>query len=159
LICHEIVVDLIVLLFKLWIYPWTHWKTNSTQICIYLESFKKGQRHWDNKSFHRVFVNYFIYARKLYRIFSCSSLTEGIIVVCHYQNGLVIPEFKLYHLSITWLRSSYWSSCHSRGPPGDLYVYLDVLEIPGIQRDDINLRSTISISYLEAILGSVVQVD
>ncbi|WJX74933.1 hypothetical protein P8452_58526 [Trifolium repens] len=44
------------------------------------------------------------------------------------------------------------------GPPGDLYVYLDVLEIPGIQRDDINLRSTISISYLEAILGSVVQV-
>ncbi|GAU27811.1 hypothetical protein TSUD_113910 [Trifolium subterraneum] len=44
------------------------------------------------------------------------------------------------------------------GPPGDLYVYLEVLEIPGIQRDDINLRSTISISYLEAILGSVVQV-
>nr|CAA96305.1 DnaJ homologue [Pisum sativum] len=44
------------------------------------------------------------------------------------------------------------------GPPGDLYVYLDVLEIPGIQRDDINLRSTISITYLDAILGSVVKV-
>lgn len=44
------------------------------------------------------------------------------------------------------------------GPPGDLYVYLNVLEIPGIQRDDVNLRSTISISYLEAILGSVVKV-
>ncbi|MED6143583.1 hypothetical protein PIB30_117055 [Stylosanthes scabra] len=44
------------------------------------------------------------------------------------------------------------------GPPGDLYVYLDVEEIPGIQRDDINLRSTISISYLDAILGSVVKV-
>ena len=31
-------------------------------------------------------------------------------------------------------------------------------EIPGIQRDDINLRSTISVSYLDAILGSVVKV-
>ncbi|XP_020228294.1 uncharacterized protein LOC109809402 isoform X1 [Cajanus cajan] len=44
------------------------------------------------------------------------------------------------------------------GPPGDLYVYLDVQEIPGIQRDDINLSSTISISYLDAILGTVVKV-
>ncbi|KAJ4718419.1 Chaperone DnaJ [Melia azedarach] len=44
------------------------------------------------------------------------------------------------------------------GPPGDLYVYLDVEEIPGIQRDGIDLLSTISISYLDAILGTVVQV-
>ncbi|TKY64578.1 Chaperone protein DnaJ [Spatholobus suberectus] len=44
------------------------------------------------------------------------------------------------------------------GPPGDLYVYLDVEEIPGIQRDGINLCSTISISYLYAILGAVVKV-
>ncbi|CAJ1955046.1 unnamed protein product [Sphenostylis stenocarpa] len=44
------------------------------------------------------------------------------------------------------------------GPPGDLYVYLDVQEIPGIQRDDINLRSTLSISYLDAILGAVMKV-
>ncbi|QCE08866.1 uncharacterized protein LOC114185178 [Vigna unguiculata] len=44
------------------------------------------------------------------------------------------------------------------GPPGDLYVYLDVQEIPGIQRDDINLSSTISISYLDAIVGAVVKV-
>ncbi|KAL2332478.1 hypothetical protein Fmac_020059 [Flemingia macrophylla] len=44
------------------------------------------------------------------------------------------------------------------GPPGDLYVYLDVQEIPGIQRDDINLSSTISISYLDAILGTIVKV-
>ncbi|OIW19218.1 hypothetical protein TanjilG_20343 [Lupinus angustifolius] len=46
-----------------------------------------------------------------------------------------------------------------RGAPrGDLYVYLDVEEIPGIQRDDINLCSTISIDYLDAILGTVVKV-
>ncbi|XP_065867528.1 uncharacterized protein [Euphorbia lathyris] len=44
------------------------------------------------------------------------------------------------------------------GPPGDLYVYLDVEEITGIQRDGINLNSTISISYLDAILGAVVKV-
>ncbi|KAI4355760.1 hypothetical protein L6164_004503 [Bauhinia variegata] len=44
------------------------------------------------------------------------------------------------------------------GSPGDLYVYLDVEEIPGIQRDGINLNSTITISYLDAILGSVVKV-
>ncbi|KAG0470356.1 hypothetical protein HPP92_017056 [Vanilla planifolia] len=44
------------------------------------------------------------------------------------------------------------------GPPGDLYVCLDVLEIPGIQRDGINLISTVSISYIDAILGAVVKV-
>ncbi|OMO54366.1 hypothetical protein CCACVL1_27844 [Corchorus capsularis] len=44
------------------------------------------------------------------------------------------------------------------GPPGDLYVYLDIKEIPGIQRDGINLSSTVSISYLDAILGSIVKV-
>ncbi|XP_015870905.2 uncharacterized protein LOC107408057 isoform X2 [Ziziphus jujuba] len=44
------------------------------------------------------------------------------------------------------------------GPPGDLYVYLDVAEIAGIQRDGINLSSTVSISYLDAILGATVKV-
>ncbi|XP_047311349.1 chaperone protein DnaJ-like [Impatiens glandulifera] len=44
------------------------------------------------------------------------------------------------------------------GPPGDLYVYLDIEEIPEIQRDGINLLSTVSITYLDAILGAVVKV-
>jgi molecular chaperone DnaJ len=44
------------------------------------------------------------------------------------------------------------------GPLGDLYVYLDVEEITGIQRDGINLTSTISISYADAILGTVLKV-
>ncbi|XP_031385211.1 uncharacterized protein LOC116199058 isoform X1 [Punica granatum] len=44
------------------------------------------------------------------------------------------------------------------GPPGDLYVYLDVVEIPEIQRDGINLSSTVSVSYLDAILGTVLKV-
>ncbi|KAF3450901.1 hypothetical protein FNV43_RR06990 [Rhamnella rubrinervis] len=44
------------------------------------------------------------------------------------------------------------------GPPGDLFVYLNVEEVAGIQRDGINLYSTVSISYLDAILGASVQV-
>ncbi|KAF6158163.1 hypothetical protein GIB67_014957 [Kingdonia uniflora] len=44
------------------------------------------------------------------------------------------------------------------GSPGDLYVYLEVEEIPEIQRDGINLSSTVSISYIDAILGIVVKV-
>ncbi|KAK9281415.1 hypothetical protein L1049_004316 [Liquidambar formosana] len=44
------------------------------------------------------------------------------------------------------------------GPPGDLYVYLDVEELREIQRDGIDLRSTVSINYLDAILGAVVKV-
>ncbi|GAA0142433.1 chaperone [Lithospermum erythrorhizon] len=44
------------------------------------------------------------------------------------------------------------------GPPGDLFVYLNILEIPEIQRDGINLRSTITISYLDAILGTITKV-
>ncbi|KAA8540504.1 hypothetical protein F0562_024577 [Nyssa sinensis] len=44
------------------------------------------------------------------------------------------------------------------GPPGDLYVYLDVEEIPEIQRDGINLCSIVSIGYLDAILGAVIKV-
>ncbi|CAN0878321.1 Chaperone protein DnaJ [Linum grandiflorum] len=45
------------------------------------------------------------------------------------------------------------------GPAGDLYVYLNVKEISGIQRDGITLRSAISISYVDAILGTVVKVN
>ncbi|CAN6706905.1 unnamed protein product [Malus baccata var. baccata] len=45
------------------------------------------------------------------------------------------------------------------GPPGDLYVYLDVEEIEEIQRDGINLSSKVSISYLDAILGVAVKVN
>lgn len=44
------------------------------------------------------------------------------------------------------------------GAAGDLYVYLDVEEIPEIQRDGINLCSTVPISYVDAILGTVVKV-
>ncbi|KAF8011639.1 hypothetical protein BT93_J2043 [Corymbia citriodora subsp. variegata] len=44
------------------------------------------------------------------------------------------------------------------GPPGDLFVYLEVEEIAEIRRDGINLNSTVTISYLDAILGAVVKV-
>ncbi|KAK9141748.1 hypothetical protein Syun_011148 [Stephania yunnanensis] len=44
------------------------------------------------------------------------------------------------------------------GPSGDLYVYLEVKEIPEIQRDGINLYSNVPISYVDAILGTIVKV-
>lgn len=39
-----------------------------------------------------------------------------------------------------------------------MYVYLDVEDVRGIKRDGINLLSTLSITYLDAILGAVVKV-
>lgn len=47
----------------------------------------------------------------------------------------------------------------NRGLPGDLYVMLDVEELPDIKRDGIDLYSTISINYVEAILGTTVMVN
>lgn len=45
------------------------------------------------------------------------------------------------------------------GPPGDLYVYLFVNEDAEFQRDGINVLSQIKISYLQAILGSKLEVN
>lgn len=45
------------------------------------------------------------------------------------------------------------------GPAGDLYVFLDVKEMRGIERDGVNLHSKININYTEAILGTVVKVE
>jgi molecular chaperone DnaJ len=45
------------------------------------------------------------------------------------------------------------------GPPGDLYVYLMVAEDREFRREGINIMSTFSISYLQAILGSHVQIN
>lgn len=45
-----------------------------------------------------------------------------------------------------------------RGPAGDLYVLLNVKEMAGIQRDGINLYSTVPVTYTEAILGTIKQV-
>lgn len=45
------------------------------------------------------------------------------------------------------------------GPAGDLYVFLNVKEVPNIQRDGMNLYSTISINFTDAILGAAMQVE
>jgi DnaJ-class molecular chaperone len=60
---------------------------------------------------------------------------------------------------VSFLTKCFVSCClHCRGPAGDLYVSLDVRDIPDIERDGINLRSSISISYINAILGSIEKV-
>ncbi|HEY9703749.1 MAG TPA: molecular chaperone DnaJ [Allocoleopsis sp.] len=45
------------------------------------------------------------------------------------------------------------------GPPGDLYVYLFVEKDPEFSREDINILSSIPISYLQAILGCRLEVN
>ncbi|MBD2464989.1 molecular chaperone DnaJ [Oscillatoria sp. FACHB-1407] len=45
------------------------------------------------------------------------------------------------------------------GPSGDLYVYLFVNEDAEFQRDGINILSQVKISYLQAILGSKLEVN
>ena len=45
------------------------------------------------------------------------------------------------------------------GPPGDLYVYLYVEEDVEFRREGINILSQIKISYLQAILGSHIQIN
>ncbi len=45
------------------------------------------------------------------------------------------------------------------GPSGDLYVYLFVNEDPEFQREGINILSELKISYVQAILGSRVEVN
>jgi molecular chaperone DnaJ len=45
------------------------------------------------------------------------------------------------------------------GPPGDLYVYLFVNEDAEFQREGINIRSDLKISYLQAILGCRLEVE
>ncbi|MCU0551604.1 MAG: molecular chaperone DnaJ [Leptolyngbya sp. Prado105] len=44
------------------------------------------------------------------------------------------------------------------GPAGDLYVYLFINDDPDFQRDGINVLSEIKVSYLQAILGSRIEV-
>jgi molecular chaperone DnaJ len=45
------------------------------------------------------------------------------------------------------------------GPPGDLYVYLFINDDPEFRRDGINILSDVKISYLQAILGSRIEVN
>ncbi|XP_071696687.1 chaperone protein dnaJ A6, chloroplastic-like isoform X2 [Rutidosis leptorrhynchoides] len=44
------------------------------------------------------------------------------------------------------------------GPPGDLFVMIDVLPDPVLKRDDTNILYTCKVTYLDAILGTTVKV-
>lgn len=45
------------------------------------------------------------------------------------------------------------------GPPGDLYVYLFINEDAEFQREDTNILSEVKVSYLQAILGSRIEIN
>jgi len=44
------------------------------------------------------------------------------------------------------------------GPPGDLYVFIEVLSDPVLKRDGSNILITCKVSYIDAILGTNVKV-
>ncbi|KVI10919.1 Chaperone DnaJ [Cynara cardunculus var. scolymus] len=44
------------------------------------------------------------------------------------------------------------------GPPGDLFVMIDVLSDPVLKRDDTNILYTCKITYIDAILGTTMKV-
>ncbi|XP_062201926.1 chaperone protein dnaJ A7A, chloroplastic-like [Phragmites australis] len=44
------------------------------------------------------------------------------------------------------------------GPPGDLYVFIDVLSDPVLKRDGTDIIYTCKVSYIDAILGTTVKV-
>lgn len=44
------------------------------------------------------------------------------------------------------------------GPPGDLYVFIEVLSDPVLKRDGTNILYTCKVSYIDAILGTTVKV-
>lgn len=50
-------------------------------------------------------------------------------------------------------------SGQQNGPAGDLYVYLDVKRDPEFQREGINIRSVLKVSYIQAVLGSRLEVN
>ena len=45
------------------------------------------------------------------------------------------------------------------GPAGDLYVFLTVKSHPQLRRDGITVLSEVNVSYLQAILGDIIEVD
>ena len=45
------------------------------------------------------------------------------------------------------------------GPPGDLYVYISVRESASFKREGVNLYSTVTVSYVDAILGVELEVE
>lgn len=44
------------------------------------------------------------------------------------------------------------------GPPGDLFVVIEVIPDPVLKRDDINILYTCKVSYIDAILGTTIKV-
>ena len=45
------------------------------------------------------------------------------------------------------------------GPSGDLYVFLKVKTHPKLKREGLTIHSEVNVSYLQAILGDIIQVD
>jgi molecular chaperone DnaJ len=98
---------------------------------------------------------------------SCNGEGQVIEDKCESCNGGRKQETKKLKITIpkgvdngTKLRIGREGDAGFRsGPPGDLYVYLYVEEDAEFRREGINILSKIQISYLQAILGSHIQIN
>ncbi|PSN20231.1 molecular chaperone DnaJ [filamentous cyanobacterium CCP5] len=99
---------------------------------------------------------------------TCSGTGEVIEERCQTCNGSgQVQESKKLKINVpagvdngTRLRVSGEGDAGMRGgPAGDLYVYLFVREDAQFRRDGINIHSELKISYLQAILGSKLEVS
>lgn len=99
---------------------------------------------------------------------TCSGTGEVIEERCQTCNGSgQVQESKKLKINVpagvdngTRLRVSGEGDAGLRGgPAGDLYVYLFVREDAEFRRDGINILSDLKISYLQAILGSKLDVN
>ncbi len=99
---------------------------------------------------------------------SCEGTGQVIADPCGSCGGLGLQQVsKKLRINIpagvdsgTRLRVASEGNAGQRGgPPGDLYVFLQVKPHPQLQRDGITIHSEVPVSYLQAILGDTIEVE
>ncbi len=99
---------------------------------------------------------------------SCNGTGQVISDPCGSCNGKGVDQVrKKLRINIpagvdsgTRLRVSGEGNAGARGgSPGDLYVFLKVKNHPKLKRDGLTIHSEVTISYLQAILGDIIEVD
>ncbi len=99
---------------------------------------------------------------------TCSGTGKVIASPCQSCSGQGVKQVrKKLRINIpagvdtgTRLRVSGEGNAGARGgPSGDLYVFLKVKSHPRLKREGVNILSEVNVSYLQAILGDIIEVD
>tara|TARA_Y100001968_G_scaffold326975_1_gene371078 strand:+ start:553 stop:1683 length:1131 start_codon:yes stop_codon:yes gene_type:complete len=99
---------------------------------------------------------------------TCGGIGQVISNPCNSCNGQGVKQVrKKLRINIpagvdtgTRLRVSGEGNAGKRGgPSGDLYVFIKVKNHPKLKRDGLTIHSEIQVSYLQAILGDIIEVE